>query len=155
MRKLLHFTFWRWLLSGMNESGKNYTSILHTVVAALWHIMIIHAFRAFTEYKLGFTVRIALMVLTDKIYTILNCSIPPDLSVTVVSSIFKLTILPSLISVALFQLVMEKLCAYPGFLSCGGRVVLIFKTPAFSVRMNWLPNSLHPSLSFLPAFIDH
>lgn len=81
--------------------------------------MIIHAFRAFTEYKLGFTVRIALMVLTNKIYTILNCSIPPDLSVTVVSSIFKLIILPSLISVALFQLVMEKLCAYPGFLSCG------------------------------------
>ena len=64
--------------------------------------MIIHAFRAFTEYKLGFTFRIALMVLTDKIYTILNCSIPPDLSVTVVSSIFKLIILPSLISVALF-----------------------------------------------------
>lgn len=59
------------------------------------------------------------MVLTDKIYTILNCSIPPDLSVTVVSSIFKLIILPSLISVALFQLVMEKFCAYPGFMSCG------------------------------------
>lgn len=74
------------------------------------------------------------MVLTDKIYTILNSSIPPDLSATVVSSIFKLIILPSLTSVALFQLVIEKLCAYLGFM--WDRVVLIFKTPAFSVRMN-------------------
>lgn len=129
--------------------GKTTLPILHTVVAALWYIMIIHAFRASTEYRLGFIFRIALMVLTDKIYTILNSSIPPDLSATVVSSIFKLIILPSLTSVALFQLVIEKLCAYLGFM--WGRVVLIFKTPAFSVRMNWLPDSLHPS--FLPSCI--
>ena len=57
--------------------------VLRVVETALWHLTIIHTFRAPTEYKLGFMLRIALMVLIDTIYTLLECSAPLDLSVAV------------------------------------------------------------------------
>lgn len=117
----------------MNESGKNYTSYLCILLSGCSltyndQFML----EPSPEYKLGFTVRIALMVLTDKIYTILNIYTTLICLLLLFLLCFKLTILPSLISVALFQLVMERLLCYPGFLSCGIRVVLILRHKLFS-----------------------
>ena len=149
MRKLLHFTFWRWLLSGVNESEKNYTSYIAYCGGCSLIYNDNSCFQSLQRIQIRFYIQDCFdgfdwqdLYHPQLLYTtwfVCYCCF----------FYLQLIILPSLTSVALFQLVIEKLCAYLGFM--WGRVVLIFKTPAFSVRMNWLPDSLHPS--FLPSCI--
>lgn len=151
MRKLFHFTFWRWLLSGVNESGKNYTSY----IAYCGGCSLIHNDNSCFQRRHRIQIRFYIQDHFDGLDW--QDLYHPQLLYTTwfvcYCCFFYLQTDNSAFSNFSGSLPAghgEVLC-FPWFHVLWGRVVLIFKTPAFSVRMNWLPNSLYPS--FLPSCI--